>query len=130
MSRAKILIFLWLLGAVPLGLTACSTGTVDRGLFAHTQDETYARVRAAVPIGTPLAVAQATMQSLGWSCYIAARSWVVPNDTNRRIDGPTLTCDAYPSIGGYPFSKEYDATFLIQSEAVGPLQVILTHPTV
>ena len=119
-------------GALALStLGGCSTGTVDRALFAHTQDETYARVRAAVPDGAPVEAAEVKMQQMGWSCYRAdVRSHVIPNNTGRRQDGRTLSCEAHPSVGGYPFSKQYSAEFLIQGDKVGPLQVIIADPGV
>jgi hypothetical protein len=114
---------------IALALCACSTGAVDRGLFARTPDETYARVRAAVPSGTPVAEAQARMEAAGWRCYAApVRSHVIPNDTGWRVDGRTLACEAYPAAGGYPLSKQYEADFLLENGRVTLLQVSLTDP--
>ena len=117
--------------AAAAALAACSTGTADRRLFAHTEDETYARVRAAVPSGTPVDVAGDSMKRLGWDCYRGPpRSGVTPNDTHQRVYGPILDCDAYPSAGGYPFSKQYTATFLLEDGMVTRLQVSISAPGV
>jgi hypothetical protein len=68
------------------------------------------------------------MKQLGWSCYRVAHSHLIPNDTGERVNGPILSCDAYPSLGGYPLSKRYGADFLIEGGKVSILQVTISDP--
>ena len=114
--------------ALSLTLTGCSTGTVDRELFAHTADDTYQRVRTAVPLGTRAESARTTMTQAGWTCGKIDKIITKSNGPTRSAWNVGFECWAMPSFGGYPFSKEYWAAFIVRDGRVYELEVNIHTP--
>jgi hypothetical protein len=112
--------------AAGLLLSGCLDGTVDRGLFAHTEGETARRVAAAIPIGTPKAEAVAAMMKAGWRCD-AARD-IFDSSQGRRVDGNVIHCEAQPSWGGDFHAKHYFADFMCRDGKVALRNVWIVDP--
>jgi hypothetical protein len=110
---------------------ACSTGTVDHGQFAHDEVATLLRVRQAIPPGTDADAAMATLKRAGWRCFRAEDALVFVDGRREAINTPdAIECDAYPALGGYPWSKGYDLYIVLHAGKTGESGVKIYTPMV